>query len=147
MKKGLLAYLVPLLAIGLAGIAGLISVLGMSKLFAGQALIVMVVMGIIESGKVVGASVLHNMWKEVSYKMIRWPLLIMVVIAMGITSLGVYGFFTDAYQKTAGQLSIDQKEVELIEKEYEKLLIDWELRYTRNCLNKFLQGSLEHRSG
>lgn len=115
MKKGLLAFLVPLLAIGLAGIAGLISVLGMSKLFAGQALIVMVVMGIIESGKVVGASVLHNKWKDVNYKMIRWPLLIMVVIAMGITSLGVYGFFTDAYQKTAGQLSIDQKEIELIE--------------------------------
>jgi len=119
MRKGLLAYLVPLLAIALAGIAGLISVLGMSKLFAGQALIVMVVMGIIESGKVVGASVLHNKWKEKSYKMIKWPLLIMVIIAMAITSLGVYGFFTDAYQKTAGQLSIDQKEIQLIENKKE----------------------------
>lgn len=115
MKKGLLAFIVPLLAIGLAGIAGLISVLGMSKLFAGQALIVMVTMAIIESGKVVGASVLHNKWKNTEYKIIKWPLLLMVIIAMTITSLGVYGFFTDAYQKTAGQFSIDKKEIELIE--------------------------------
>lgn len=119
MRKGLLAYLTPLLAIGLAGIAGFISILGMSKLFAGQAEIVMVVMGIIESGKVVGASILHNKWKDKGYKVIKWILLLMVGISMIITSWGVYGFFTDAYQQTAGQLGIDKKEVQLIENKKE----------------------------
>jgi hypothetical protein len=119
MRKGLLAYLTPLLAIGLAGIAGFISILGMSKLFAGQAEIVMVVMGIIESGKVVGASILHNHWKDKGYKVIKWILLLMVSISMIITSWGVYGFFTDAYQQTAGQLGIDKKEVQLIENKKE----------------------------
>ncbi len=115
MKKGLLPYITPLLALGLAGIAGLISILGMSKLFAGQAEIVMVVMAMIEAGKVVGASILHNEWKNKAYRAIKFPLLFMVLVAMTITSFGVYGFFTDAYQTTAGELSINQKEIELIE--------------------------------
>jgi lysylphosphatidylglycerol synthetase-like protein (DUF2156 family) len=117
MKRGLLAYLTPMIAIGLAGIAGLISILGMSKLFAGQATIVMIVMGLIEAGKVIGASVLHNNWKDAGYRVIRWPLLLMVTIAMIVTSWGVYGFFTDAYQKTANQLSITGQKKELIEKD------------------------------
>lgn len=122
MKRGLLAYLTPTLALGLAGIAAVISILGMSKLFAGQALIVMIVMGFIESGKVIGTSILHNKWREKSYKLIKWPLLIMVLIAMGITSLGIYGFFTDAYQKTAGQLEVNQSEINLIENKKENFV-------------------------
>lgn len=115
MKRGLLAYLTPALALGLAGIAALISIMGMSKLFAGQAEIVMIVMGFIEAGKVVGVSILHNKWKDKSYKLIKWPLLLMVAVAMVITSWGIYGFFTDAYQQTAGELSINQKEIQLVE--------------------------------
>jgi hypothetical protein len=115
MKKGLLAYLTPLFGLGLASIAAVISVLGMSKLFAGHATIVMVVMAIIEGGKVLGTSLLHYSWKKTGYGIIRWILLTMVISAMVITSWGIYGFFTDAYQKTAGELSIQETEVQLIE--------------------------------
>lgn len=115
MKRGLLAYLTPIVGLGLAGIAAVISIIGMSKLFAGQATIVMVVMALIEAGKVLGTSVLHNKWKDKSYKFIRWLLLLMVFVSMIITSWGIYGFFTDAYQKTAGELSINEKEISLIE--------------------------------
>jgi len=119
MKKGVLAYLTPILALGLSGIAAVISVLGMSKLFAGQALIVMIVMGFIEAGKVIGVSILHSKWKIKSYKTVKWPLLLMVIIAMAITSLGIYGFFTDAYQKTANQLTVNESEIGLIENKKE----------------------------
>lgn len=115
MKRGLLPYLTPMIALGLASIAALISILGMSKLFAGQATIVMVVMGFIEAGKVIGTSILHKHWKNSDYKIIKWLLLIMVIVTMLITSWGIYGFFTDAYQRTANKLTINESEIGLID--------------------------------
>jgi hypothetical protein len=115
MKKDLLSYLTPLTAIGLAGIAAIISIIGMSKLFSGQETIVMVVMSFIELGKIISTSILHNNWVNEQYNKIRWFLLTMVFVTMLITSLGVYGFFTDAYQKTSSKLSVTNSEIILVE--------------------------------
>jgi len=115
MEKNLLSYLTPITAVGLATIAAIISIIGMSKLFSGQETIVMVVMGFIEFGKIISTSILHNNWVNKQYNKIRWFLLTMVLITMLITSLGVYGFFTDAYQKTSNKLSINNSEIVLVE--------------------------------
>jgi hypothetical protein len=125
-----LGHILILFAIALAGAAGYISVIGWGKLFAGSAVIVMIVMGIIESAKVVTTLYLHNYGKKIN-KEIEGPngfvrffkrmfslnsyLTLAVIVTMTLTSVGIYGFLTNAYQETATEFSVNEKEVQLIE--------------------------------
>ena len=69
--------------------------------------------GALEVAKLVTASYLHNNWKRAGW--MKWYLSLAVVILMVITSLGIYGFLTSAYQTTADQLGIVEKQVKVIE--------------------------------
>jgi hypothetical protein len=107
-------YILGLFAIALAACAGYVSVIGWGQLFAGAATVVMVIMGIIEAAKVATTIYLHKYWKE-SQKMVRAYLLIGVVATMSLTSVGIYGYLTNAYQVTANKLSIHDGEVGILE--------------------------------
>lgn len=85
-----------IVAIVLSIAAGIISVLGLAAIFSGAYLGVITVAGILEVSKVVVAAWLHRHWNEVSRKL-RTYLVVAVVALMGITSLGIYGFFSKAH--------------------------------------------------
>lgn len=114
MRKGLLAYLTPVFAIGLAIVVGYYSVTGLSKLFAGAATAVIILGAILESVKVLGTALLHVYWKKFSL-LVKVYMIMGVIVLMGITSAGVYGLLTSAYQATSNQLKVDNKEVQLVE--------------------------------
>lgn len=102
-------------ALLIAGVAAFFSITGLSKLFAG-ALIPVIIMGsILEIGKLRAASHLQRHWSRLG-KAMRVYLSIGVVVLMLITSVGIYGFLTDAYQKTAHKYDNIQKQTELIDK-------------------------------
>jgi hypothetical protein len=65
MNKTTLKILLGLLAFLLAGCAGFFSITGLSMLFAGAALPVIIMAGTLEFSKLVAASFLYQYWKKI----------------------------------------------------------------------------------
>lgn len=101
--KRFFPYIVLSAALALASTAAYYSVFGLSKLFSAQATAVIVMASILEASKLVGASMLHRYWNQLSVVM-RIYLTTAVFVLMCITSLGIYGFLVAAYQETAYKL-------------------------------------------
>lgn len=106
-------------ALGLAGCAAYFSITGLGKLFAGSALEVIIMASFLEAGKLITASLLHRYWK-VFKPILKIPLTLMVIIIMGITSSGIYGFLANAYSKTSVELDKVEGQIELVEKQQEQ---------------------------
>lgn len=84
-------------ALLLAGAAAFFSVYGLAQVFAG-AFISVVIMGVaLEVGKLVAASFLYRFWNKIS-KALKAYLMAAVLVLMAITSMGISGYLTAAYQ-------------------------------------------------
>lgn len=103
-----------LAALFIASAAAFFSVTGLSKLFAGASTAVILMASSLEFGKLISAGFLYNYWDKIN-KGLRAYLLIGVGVLILITSAGIYGFLTSAYQVTADQLGVVDKQVELVE--------------------------------
>lgn len=99
MNKTTLKILLGLLAFSLAGCAGFFSITGLAMLFAGAALPVMIMAGTLEFSKLVAASFLYQYWKTIG-TVLKVYLTAAVVILAIITSMGIYGYLSSAYQQT-----------------------------------------------
>lgn len=102
------------LALAVAGCAAYFSVWGLSQLFAGASFAVIVMASILEIGKIVTTTALHTYWDKLA-KPLRIYLSISVVILMVITSAGIYGFLSNAYQSTANKLEIHEGELGILD--------------------------------
>ena len=100
MKKRLFPLLIGLAALLVSGSAAFYSVFGLSKLFAGASTQVIIMAGSLEFAKLVCASLLYQYWGTIN-KWLRAYLSIAVFVLMVITSGGIYGFLSGAYQETA----------------------------------------------
>ena len=100
MKKRLFPFLIGLSALAVSGSAAFYSVFGLSKLFAGASLQVIIMAGSLEFAKLVTASLLYQYWDTIN-KFLRFYLSVAVFVLMVITSGGIYGFLSGAYQETA----------------------------------------------
>jgi len=107
-------YVVLISSLTLAVSAAYYSVFGISKLFSAQAIAVAITAGALEASKLITATYLHRYWKHLNI-LFKTYLTSAVIILMFITSLGIYGFLTSAYQTTANELFIINKEVSVIE--------------------------------
>ena len=92
-------YIVGFSALVVASCAAFFSVQGLATLYAGQFLSVCIMAGGLEFGKLVAASYLHRYWKETNF-LLKTYLIIAVISLMIITSLGIFGFLTSAYQES-----------------------------------------------
>ena len=118
MKK-IFPYVVYAAAFALAGSAAYYSVFGLSKLFSAQALAVTIMAGTLEVSKLISASYLHRYWKQIGL-LLKTYLISAVMILMLITSIGIYGFLVSAYQTTADQLTVLDKQVNVVELKRER---------------------------
>ncbi len=84
----------------IATIAAVFSVYGIGLLFSGAAVAAMVMAGALELGKLVTTSWLFQNW-NLANKLMKSYMLFAIIILMGITSLGIFGYLTSAYQKSA----------------------------------------------
>jgi hypothetical protein len=89
--------------------AAFFSVTGLAKLFAGASLSVMIMASSLEFAKLITAGYLYNYWDKIN-KGFRVYLSIGVVILVLITSLGIYGFLTAAFQDTLNQYNVSSKQ-------------------------------------
>ena len=89
--------LIGLSALLVAGSAAFFSVFGLSKLFAGATLSVVIMAGSLEFAKLISASFLYRYWKSINVLM-RSYLTVAIVTLVLITSAGIFGFLSNAYQ-------------------------------------------------
>ena len=108
------AFLVGLSALCIAGSAAFFSVFGLSKLFAGATKEVIVMAGSLEFGKLISASFLYRYWDKVN-KALRTYLLVGIITLVGITSAGIFGFLSNAYQ--GATIEFEKESTKLLYKE------------------------------
>jgi Skp family chaperone for outer membrane proteins len=94
--------------------AAFYSVSGLSKLFAGASFEVLVMASSLEVAKLVIASLLYQYWKELN-KLLKIYLTIAALVLVLITSMGIYGFLSAAYQETANKAGTIDAQVALVE--------------------------------
>ena len=97
-------FLIGFSALSVSASAAFYSVSGLSKLFAGASLEVIIMAGSLEFAKLVTASLLYQYWDTIN-KTLRTYLSIATIILVLITSMGIYGFLSAAYQETYSKLS------------------------------------------
>ena len=113
MKK-FLPYLILFSALSVSGSAAFYSVYGLSKLFAGASLQVIIMASSLEIAKLVIATLLHRYWDSIN-RLLKIYLTIATVVLVLITSAGIYGFLSNAYQLTANQDKIVTRGIELVD--------------------------------
>jgi len=114
-------FIVAISALFVAGCAAYFSVQGLASLYSGSFLMVCIMAGSLELGKLVAASYLHRYWNETKF-ILKTYLILSVLTLMGITSLGIFGFLTSAYQKSNVKIEIIDTKRLSIETKKESLL-------------------------
>ena len=118
MWKNIQVRLFPLLiafsALSVSLSAAFYSISGLSKLFAGAAFAVIVMAASLEIAKLVIASLLYQYRKNLP-KLLKYYLSIACVVLILITSMGIYGFLSAAYQETAAKAGNIDAQITLIE--------------------------------
>ena len=84
-------------ALLVAGSAAFFSVFGLSKLFSGAAFSVIIMAGSLEFAKLLGASFLYRFWDKIN-TLLKIYLTTGVITLVGITSAGIFGYLSNAYQ-------------------------------------------------
>ena len=114
IKKRLFPLLIAFSALSVSVSAAFYSVSGLSKLFAGAALAVIIMAASLEIAKLVIASLLYQYRKNLP-KFLKWYLSLACFVLILITSMGIYGFLSAAYQETAAKAGNIDAQIELIE--------------------------------
>ena len=113
-------YWIGLSALLIAGSAAAFSVYGLAKLFSGAFLSVVVMAGSLELGKLVTASFLYRYWN-----MINWfqkvYMTIATIVLVFITSAGIFGYLSNAYQGATLEFEKQSTELLTIEERIEQL--------------------------
>ena len=127
IKKGMFPFLIGFSALSVSASAAFYSVSGLSKLFAGAAFEVIIMAGSLEFAKLVTASLLYQYWDTIN-KTLRTYLSIATIILVLITSMGIYGFLSAAYQETYSKLSV---------LENQKSFIQQKINFYQNDINRY----------
>ena len=114
IKKGFFPFLIATSALSVSASAAFYSVSGLSKLFAGATFEVIIMAASLEVAKLVTASLLYQYWDTIN-KTLRTYLSVATVILVLITSMGIYGFLSAAYQETYNKLTIIENEKSFIQ--------------------------------
>jgi hypothetical protein len=107
-------FIIALSALSVSASAAFYSVSGLSKLFAGASLQVIIMAGSLEVAKLVIASLLYQYWDQIN-KALRAYLTVAAFVLILITSMGIYGFLSAAYQETANKAGNIDAQVSLVE--------------------------------
>jgi len=114
MKEKFLPWFLLFCALGLSGTAAYYSVVGLSIVFVGVGLPVIIMGSFLEISKIAIATYLHDKWKE-TYGILKIYMSIALVTLSIITSLGIYGLLSTGFQGNIAKLEINEKQVKNIE--------------------------------
>lgn len=143
-KSKILPFIIALSALSVSASAAFYSVTGLSKLFAGASIQVMIMAGSLEVAKLVIASLLYQYWDTLN-KTLRAYLSVATIILMLITSMGIYGYLSAAYQETATKSLNADAQVTLLENKKQNFIQQRDL-YSKEKDN-LIQGITQLQSG
>jgi len=126
MKEKFLPWFLLFCALGLSGTAAYYSVVGLSVVFVGVAIPVIIMGSFLEISKIAIATYLHDKWKE-TYGALKIYMTIALVTLSIITSLGIYGLLSTGFQGNIAKLEIGEKQIKNIEvkkKRFEEIKLE-----------------------
>lgn len=94
--------------------AAFFSVYGIATLFAGASISAMIMASSLEIGKLVGTTFLYRYWTKCKW-LLKTYLTVSILVLMVITSLGIFGFLSAAYQKSAIEFGVTQEKITAIQ--------------------------------
>jgi len=94
--------------------AACFSVYGIATLFAGAVVSVMVMASSLEIGKLVATTFLYRYWDKCQ-RYLKIYLVVSVLVLMIITSLGIFGYLSAAYQKSSIEFAVAQDRIKTVE--------------------------------
>ena len=145
IKERIFPFIIAFSALSVSASAAFYSVTGLSMLFAGASFAVMIMAASLEIAKLVIASLLYQ-YRKTLPKLLKIYLTIAAAVLILITSAGIYGYLSAAYQKTADQTSIVESKIAALESK-KKLFEETRdniLKEKQSIAN--LQGSLSQAS-
>ena len=104
-------YILGLSAFLLASCAAFFSVKGIALLFAASFWGVAIMAGSLEVAKLVSASYLYRYWSSIN-DLLKKYMLSATILLMCITSLGIFGFLSDAFQRNFSQYSLNLNKIQ-----------------------------------
>lgn len=113
-KPYIFPFIILVTALIVSGVAAYYSVFGLSKLFSGAAFAVIIMASSLEIAKIVIASLLQREWNNL-HLLRRIYLTSAVFVLIVLTSAGIYGFLSNAYQITAMKDSILESRLNVLE--------------------------------
>jgi hypothetical protein len=114
IKERIFPFIIAFSALSVSASAAFYSVTGLSMLFAGASFAVMIMAASLEIAKLVIASLLYQ-YRKTLPKLLKVYLTIAAAVLILITSAGIYGYLSAAYQKTADQTSIVDSKIAALE--------------------------------
>ena len=114
LQERIFPFIIGLSALSVSASAAFYSVTGLSKLFAGASTEVLIMAGSLEISKLVIASLLYQYWDTIN-KVLKAYLITACFILILITSAGIYGFLSSAYQETAALAGNVDAQIALVE--------------------------------
>ena len=114
IQERVFPFIIATSALSVSASAAFYSVSGLSKLFAGAAFAVIIMATSLEVAKLVIASLLYQYRKTIP-RLLKYYLSVAAVVLVLITSMGIYGFLSAAYQETAAKAGSIDSQIALIE--------------------------------
>lgn len=103
-----------LTALALSGIAAYYSVIGLAQIFPGSYWPIVIMGSVLEAAKLVTVSWVYNNWKT-TFSALKLYFLIAVVLLMGITSMGIFGYLSKAHIEHSSTIAPQVAKVEIYE--------------------------------
>ena len=124
MNRNLLNFnqLLGFSALFIAGCAAFFSIWGIGLLFSGATIAAMVMASSLELGKLVATSFLYRFWKR-SQWLLKSYLCAAILVLMVITSLGIFGYLTSAYQQSSVKYGMMLDSIKTLEEQKKQELV------------------------
>jgi len=124
MNRNLLNFnqLLGFSALFIAGCAAFFSIWGIGLLFSGATIAAMVMASSLELGKLVATSFLYRYWTR-SQWLLKSYLCIAILVLMIITSLGIFGYLTSAYQQSSVKYGMMLDSIKTLEEQKKQELV------------------------
>lgn len=118
-----LAIILLITSLVIAGVAAYFSIIGLSLLFVGSGIAIIIMGSALEIGKLVAVTALHHLWYRLN-GLLKTYLFIAVLALSLITSIGIYGFLGNGYNATSIKVESLKQNITLNEKKIKTLSED-----------------------
>lgn len=129
-------YIIGFTSFILAGCAAFFSVKGIALLFAASFWSVGIMAASLELAKLASASYLYRYWQEIN-KILRNYMLSAVILLMSITSLGIFGFLSDAFQRNFSQYTLNITRIQALKSQ--QTFITSQVDFNKNKLKDLIE--------